>query len=412
MLRRRDLAIVIGVAAIVQFTYFFLRFGSFYYPDSFTYLDPARNFLHGLGFVNGKPLEPETIRTPGYPLLLVLFGARTVPVIILQHLMRVALAVSVYLFMWKRHPRNIALVAAILFAIDTPSILAANKLLSETLFTSILFTIFVLALQERPRPLLIALLLGFLVLVRPIAMFFFPLVALRIPRRKLALFLVAALALPIGCAFRNWRQTGVFTVASIGSINTLGQHAAGVLAIEDEGNFRANLLDEQRGLAEDADDFIQEKLKIPDAQELPTAVRAKYYGQYARSIIVEHPVALIELTARGLLVNLFESDWEAMEPVTLLRPSTLRLTLGVMPVIVFVFAVIGVIALWRLDRKLSLSILFTTGYFLMISAGGEAEARFRVPVAPQLAMAAAVGLGAVRRAFLNCGTHESPGPVG
>ena len=39
-------------------------------------------------------------------------------------------------------------------------------------------------------------------------------------------------------------------------------------------------------------------------------------------------------------------------------------------------------------------------YFAGISAGGEAEARFRVPVMPQVAIAAGVGLEVIRRGAL------------
>src|SRR5439155_23319505 len=87
---RLDLAIVFAVAVIANFAYLFLSNRDFYYPDSFTYLAPARSFLHGLGFLN-QAEAIDTIRTPGYPVLLALFGAHTLPVIIFQHLLNVAL---------------------------------------------------------------------------------------------------------------------------------------------------------------------------------------------------------------------------------------------------------------------------------------------------------------------------------
>jgi len=60
-------------------------------------------------------------------------------------------------------------------------------------------------------------------------------------------------------------------------------------------------------------------------------------------------------------------------------------------------AVAGVVVLWRRDRALAILIAATVLYFLGISAGGEAEARFRVPVVPEICVAAAVGLEALRR---------------
>ena len=399
---RLGMTLVIAVAAIAHFTYFALRYGSFYFPDSFTYLAPAGNLIHGLGFSNGTPLEPDTIRTPGYPLLLILFGLKTAPVIAFQHLLTIGLAAALYLSLIQRlRSRFVAMTAAILYALDVPTIHIANKLLTETVFTALLFVIFVLNVAPRSsaaKSIGIGLLLGLMVLVRPIAMFFFALMALRIPRRQLIAFVAASLVLPGAWAARNWIRTGVFTVSSIGNINLLTTRAAGALAIEDEGDdFRSDMTDEQHGLVEDADDWIQQKLHIPDAEELPVAVRATYYGPYAMKIIAQHPIAFSQLTVRGILVNLFDSDWDALDSVTLLYPTLLQDTVGLLPVVVFVFALIGAAALWRTDRELAIAIALTVAYFILISAGGEAEYRFRVPVMPQIAIAAAVGLDVVRR---------------
>src|SRR5712691_1943100 len=135
-MRRRDWIDLAGVAAIAtltNFTYFFLCGANFFFPDSFTYLAPAQNLLRGLGFFE-RPGVVETMRTPGYPLLLALFGTHPLPVIVLQHLLHVALVGGVYVVTRWRVSRSAALAAALLLAIDTPSIHIANKILSETLF--------------------------------------------------------------------------------------------------------------------------------------------------------------------------------------------------------------------------------------------------------------------------------------
>src|SRR3954454_11244809 len=111
-----EAAIVAAVAAATNFIYFALASNDYFFPDSFTYLAPARNLLHGLGFINANGLI-ETLRTPGYPLLLVAFGLRVVPVIVFQHLLNVALAVAIYLFVVHRlDDRFVAIAGAILFA--------------------------------------------------------------------------------------------------------------------------------------------------------------------------------------------------------------------------------------------------------------------------------------------------------
>jgi hypothetical protein len=392
---------VIAVAAAANFGYLFASNGDFYFPDSFTYLAPARHLLQGTGFV-GEYKTLQTLRTPGYPLLLALFGARTLPVIVLQHLFNIAMASGIFLFVINRlESRLVALTASFLFALDTPTIHYANKILTETMFTALLYVVFVLALQRR-QFVLIGLLTGGLVLVRPIAFLYFVVLSIfflcrRIPRRQLLAFLVAALLFPAGWAARNWHRTHVFTVSSIAGDNLLTYRAAGVLAIEDEGDFGADVIDEANGLVEDADDEIQRKLHIADAQELPDAVRSQYHARFAWRVIRQHPIALVQLTVRGFLLNLFASDWDAMAEVSRLHPSLMQLTIGVVPAVELVFAVIGIVSLWNDDRLLAILIALTVIYFLGISAGGESESRFRVPVMPQLVIAAAAGVDAVRR---------------
>src|SRR6266550_4944709 len=355
---RLDLAIVVAVAFIANFIYLFFSSSDFYFPDSFTYLAPAKSLLAGSGFLS--PLgNPDTIRTPGYPLILALFGARTLPVIVLQHLANVAIAVALYLFVLARSgSRLMAIVASIVFAIDIPTIHNANKILSETMFTVLLYVIFVLALQRRHLA-VVGLLLGALVLVRPIALFYFIPVAIlfavwRVSVRQLALLVAIAVVLPAAWAVRNRVSTGIFTVSSIGDMNLLAHRAAGALAIEDEGDdFKKDLIDEQTGLQEDADDIVQKALNVEDAQEVPVAVRARYYGSYAIHIIAQHPIAFVQLTIRGVLVNLFDSDWDAVAIETTISPEIVNLVFTAVPVIVFVFAVVGSIDLWRRDRALA-----------------------------------------------------------
>jgi len=398
---RLDLAIVVAIAAIANFGYLVLSNGDFYYPDSFTYLAPARGLLQGLGFVDHLH-QVETIRTPGYPLLLALFGARTLPVIILQHLLNVFLAAGIYLFVLHRIKiRSPALLASILFSIDAPTLHYANKLLTETPFTVVLYVLFVLALQ-RPRPILLGLLTGILVLIRPIALLYFVAVALflvlqRIPMRKVIVFVAVALILPAGWAGRNRLRTGVFTISSIAGYNMLGCRAGGALAIEDEGDFRKAIAEEAKALSDEADDEIQARLHIEDARELPDSLRAKYYTEIAWRIIREHPLSFLQLTVRGLMVNLFDSDWDAMWNISQVSPAVLETFYGALTIVLFVLAAIGLILLWKIDRPMTLMIILTVGYFIGISAGGEAESRFRVPVVPQLMIAAAMGVEAVRR---------------
>ena len=392
--RRLDLALIVAVAALTNFVYLYCSNGDYFYPDSVTYLGPAKMLLSGHGFA-ARPGLPEVLRTPVYPLLLALFGARTLPVIVLQHLMNVALAVAIYLFALPRG-RFVAVAAALLFAVDPPTIHYANKLLTETLFTALLFVIFAIGTRA---PVVQGLLTGILVITRPVAIAYFVVLALlRGRRRATVVFVVAALAIPLAWAVRNRIEGGDFTVSVIGANNLLLHRAAGAMAIADEGNFEQDLAAEQRDLLDEAHARIEREKHVAAAEDLPEGVRAPYYRTVARQVILQHPIAFALLTLRGLTVNLFDSDWDAIWIVSRLDGRTLELLLNACTVLVAALAFLGVVVLWQRDRSLALLIAGTIGYFLLISAGSEAEARFRVPVVPQIAIAAACGLDAVRRA--------------
>jgi hypothetical protein len=400
---RIDIAIVAAIALATNFLYFAYASADYFFPDSFTYFEPARNLLHGLGFTTGEGVI-ETMRTPGYPLLLAAFGLRVAPVIVLQHLLNAALAVAIYIFVMRRlGSRFVALTAAILFAADTPTLHYANKILTETLFTVVLFIVFVLVAYARKLP-LAALLTGVLVLIRPVAILYFAIVVLclvvrRIRLRTLAVFIALALVLPLGWGLRNLHHTGVFTISSISGTNMLLYRAAGALAIEDDGDFDADLDDEQKGLQADADTEIESRLRISDAEELPDAVRGTNYSQIAMRVLRQHPRATAMLTLRGVLVNLFDSRWEGLEIVSRLPAEIVHRSLDAFGAIVVAFAAIGIAALWRRDRDLALLLVATIAYYVIISAGGESEARFRVPVVPYLMIAAACGVEAVKRSI-------------
>jgi hypothetical protein len=398
--QRRDLILIAILAIAAHFTYLIASDGDFTFPDSITYLTPARSLLHGGGFRNDVG-EPDSLRTPLYPLFLIPFAAATnslTPIVVVQHLIDVGLALALYLFVLRRlRSRFTALLAAILFAVDTPTIHNANKVLSETLFTAVLFVLFVLLIEHR-AVVTSAILSGALILIRPVAIVYFIVVALLSIRRRVALFLAITLLFPLGWAIRNRVATGVFTVSSVGGINMLLYRAAGAVAILDGGEFRESLRDRQSEFQDDADDEIARSLHLESGDDAPTAIRAQAFGRIGRGIALQHPIGLALVTARGLLVDLVDSDWESMMMVSTLDSSVVRLALNAWTHAVLALAVIGIILMWRRDRELAQLIAATVLYFVLITAGGESEARFRVPVMPQIAIAAAFGVDAVRRA--------------
>lgn len=402
-MRRWAGAAVPGIAAAATNFWYYLTCDpvDWYFPDSFTYLAPARNLLRGFGFVT-EPGLPETLRTPGYPLILAAFGTRADAVIVAQHLANVVLAIAIY-FVARRYAGELtALAAGLVFAVDVPTMHYANKVLSETFFTLVLFAAFALIAERRLLP-LAALLCGVLVLIRPVAIAYFFALALR-ERKRLVLLIVLANALPLAWAVRNWAQTDVFTISHIGDVNLMSWRAAGVLALNRGGDFDRSIAVEQQRLQQIADAQIRAAEGVDDVTEIHPAVRARYYGRLGRRILLQHPIALAALTLRGLAVNLFDSRWDALlepfdePPETLLRVLVVSWTFTL-----FALAAIGAIALWRTQRHFAILLVSTIAYFVLISAGGESESRFRVPIIPQYAILAGAGITSIARRLTRSG---------
>ncbi len=395
-----DLAILAALTLLTNFVYFAYSSGDFFYPDSRTYIEPAQSMLAGRGFLRADGIV-ETFRTPGYPLFLLLFNSFKA-VVVVQHLMNVALAIAIYLFTRQRFSRGLAIAAGVILALDTPTIHYANKVLTETFFTLGLFALIWLALREARAPLAViamGLLAGALVLVRPAAILYFAVVAIVFMRRKgIAVFVVASLLLPLGWAARNKLRTGVFAISDVAGVNMLLHRAAPSLAIFDDYEFFAALQDRQSELSADADTEIEKTLHIASAGDLNPAQHAMWFGRIGRRIALHHPFGLTMVLIRGVCVNLFDSDAEAMTVVSRVPESLLQIALDVWTHAIALLALLGIGIVWKRDRTLAIFFALTVAYFVVISAGSEAESRFRVPIVPVMAITAAFGADAIRRA--------------
>ena len=243
------------------------------------------------------------------------------------------------------------------------------------------------------------LLAGALVLVRPAAILYFVVIAIVFARRRrIAIFVIASLLLPLAWAARNKVRTGVFAISDVAGINMLMHRAAPSLAIFDDYDFFDALKDRQNELSSDADSEIERTLNIESAGKLNPAQHAMWFGKIGRRIALRHPLGLTTVILRGIFVNLFDSDAEAIMMVSRVPDSLVQIVLDVWTQAITLLALFGTFLLWRRDRTLSLLFGLTIAYFVVISAGSEAESRFRVPIVPVMAITAAVGADAIRRA--------------
>jgi dolichyl-phosphate-mannose-protein mannosyltransferase len=110
----------------------------FHSPDTITYVAPAEEILRSATFsVRG---QPEIVRTPGYPLLLVpglLLGHLEVITIILQIGLSALTVWGAFVIARRLFPndRRAARIAATLYALEPLSVIYSAILLTETLFT-------------------------------------------------------------------------------------------------------------------------------------------------------------------------------------------------------------------------------------------------------------------------------------
>ncbi|RLC79768.1 MAG: hypothetical protein DRI61_07195 [Chloroflexi bacterium] len=438
----------------------FLHPEGFFTSDSQEYWGLAQSLLTFHTFTRGLPgLPPEHERTPVYPLFLAALRAVGLGprwIVLVQVLLSVATVWGVAALAglltrnWKA-----GLMAGWLMALDVPSIVYANLLLTETLFTFLLVTstwLLVLFLRGEKAPLwagFSGLILGLATLCRPIAVLLplamFPLfflaaqepqpVILRqrpdqpqkagfprserkppsppVHKRALkggALYTVGYILVVLVWVIRNWLEFGTPFLSTIACHNLLNYRAAGVYAVE------------HRVSIEEAREILQGEARAlfpGDPSQSPVKFR-QVQAQVALSVILRSP----QVYARNAFISAFNmlvkplrstidlqlglaehgstlSPWGKAGGGSLLQrlfQSTSLLTLMLTGVQVLMLAAIWPAfgwGLWKLGKEGNWlgfwAILLPIVYFVAFSAGPEAYARFRVPVMPFIAIGGGVG---------------------
>jgi hypothetical protein len=428
----------VAFAALASGTLYFLLFPSNSYPDTPSYIGPAENLLAGKGFTGsdfalaGINVDsngvPETLRTPGYPLLIALFLWAHVGLkglIVFQHLLRVLIIVGTVAFTFKANrSRQVALLTGILLVIDLPLLEAANALLTEMLFTAVVATVCWFLWEEAQtsdtpglRLLGAGLLAGASVLVRPITLLFFAPACLFLlltrPRLKVWAVLVFACGfacLPVGWAGRNQRAIGRFTVTTISGFSALQFKAAGSLAGERPGKFQPNFEAAQKELEACACREIEHLLARACSQITP-AERSDNYSRLARQIVWQHPYGFLRSSLHGAAVLMLDGGATTLKVVLKTSgPAAMHLSIFyTMPI--FLLFLWGLGRLWKIDRTLFWLAACVLGYFVLLSAGPESDARFRAPMVPLYVLIAAEGSNSLRKKTA-LGSFPASNPIG
>jgi hypothetical protein len=416
----------------------------FYAGDTNSYELPALNLLnHGVFSSEPRPpYTPELSRTPGYPAYLALvyglFGRRPALAIAGQILLG---SLSVWLTYWLARqcglPAGAGLLAAALMAVDFMTNMEVVSLLTETVFTALLLASLCLLLRYcgAPRwPWLLASagLIALAALTRPIAqalpLLLLPVFWLAAPvaRRRAALlagltFAGLSLGLINVWAARNYARSGDWTLSTIADDNLLYYRARDVLA-------------EVQGRPQDEvwSDLEREVNQVTADRRLSVADTSAYMRQRALGVFLHYPAATARMTLAGLARILADPGFSRV--CTVLNPASetydcvpgrgtmngtgvlqtawivwsgfswlqrAALAWGVIGLAAtYGLGVLGALALIRNRRLLAALLLIgLVVFFCGLSAGAEANARFRVVVMPMLAILAGQG-GLALRAFV------------
>ena len=436
--RRQTLIfLVLAVALVARFALFlgitYANPDGFFRGDSVGYWRLSENIIHHATFSQDQspPLKPAHDRTPLYPLFLTALkaiGLAVPSIIVVQIFLSTACCLLVILLSYRLTGEWIpGILAGFFLALDIPSIAHANAILTETFFTFLLLSsiiLLVIHLQTKHKswPLYASsFLLGLSILCRPIVVFL-PLFIFgaywlycrkegrRVVWRAMG-YLTVSLLVILPWIVRNQIHFGTPFLETTGYGSMFSQRAAGVYAVRDNVSLEEG---QQRILA----DFHREH-GTPFQADHPRSMKAR--SDFAVSRILAHPLQYAYLHLRGDSHMLFKplrstldqqlgiAKGDAVDLTALgtessasilerLRATTSTFTLVlvtlqlVLLVCLYATAAVGIADSFSRKNELFLLIFFLyIGYFCLLSGGPEANARFRVPIMPLLAIAAGIG---------------------
>ena len=408
---------ILTVIAILALTINFLYyscFGIFFAPDSRTYITAADNLVRGHGFSDAHGY-PETLITPGYPVLIALFirsRADLNSLVILQHFMQVFLVVATTAFtLHFTGSRWQAITNGVLLSIDLPMLESANSVLTDTFFT-VVFTLSLWLLWSgvsRKSPPRIACLAasgmtaGAAILIRPVASYFllpaavFLMLAGKGPRfRAIVVFALTFICLPLSWSMRNYEETRVFNVTSLSGAELICCRAPAILALGDAGDFSSNVGKRRTQLEADACLQLQAEYG-KDCSQLSAAQKSQQYMRVAGRVIWEHPFAYLRIAVRGAGVLMLDGGPYSLQRMVSISPHVGVRLLLIYTVPCLILAVLGLWDMWKKKRTFFYFSFLTLAYVVAVSSGGESYSRYRVPVIPLYTVLITAGTAALYR---------------
>jgi 4-amino-4-deoxy-L-arabinose transferase-like glycosyltransferase len=435
------LSVALFVRSLIPIlAYFYTRDVTiFHAPDTASYIEPARQLI-AHGRFSARDGTPEIIRTPGYPMLLVLglsLDRLDLVTITLQILISCLTVYLVYrtadlLF----EAEGVALLAAALYAVEPLSILYTSILITETLFAAVVMVAFYYLMKYLRRQSLWDLLASGVafaasVYVRPVGYFLPMILAVGLPawamitgqhnKRRLMIhisaFVIVSLGLTSLWQVRNKMETGYSGFSGISSINLYFYSAASVLAAKQHVPW----VEMQNRLGyQDERIYFQ---RHPEQKAWPLAQRLDFMSREAACILLSNPFTYARIHFEGILRSIFDpgsTDFlkffdlypkqggllgvlvdqgavKTMEALLLTRPLVVWSTVVLLPLLALnLLCACAVLFSKRLMRDpCVLTALLIVTYYLLISGGPNALGRFRHPAMPIISILAGYGISRI-----------------
>ncbi len=409
---------------LVPFFSTFDNTSRFFLADSYAYNLLGVNIAqHGYYTPNGG--EPGLSRAPGYPVYLAavykLFGVKPAIALFLQIVLSGLIPIFLYMNTELLFSKRVARIASVLSIVEPVSIIYANMLLSETLFVVFLLLstyLFIKSLKNKNTTALLmsAITAGIGAYFRPVILYLplaYAFMYISVSwlsfkdRIKYALGIVLITGLTVlPWITRNYIVDRYKGFCSIQDINLYYWRAAGVISDMEHLPLRE----------------VQDRLKQAVPSGLSLANEYQFLRDKAVSVIIRHPYSYLKVMLKGSINMLLSPERYAVFKLADIKPRFLGImwqghsihqALNMLmsdPVIVssvvmyqllFTIIIGLLIAIGMLIIagegfiKELLIMLFIIAYFVAVSAGPEAEPRFRLPVLPYMLIIAAFALSSL-----------------
>lgn len=414
---------------------------AFFARDWVQYLQLAHGIRHGCGFarlIDGSCQAAEILRTPGYPLFIAAMPSVRW-VLVGQAFLGGAACLLVGTLLARNWNFRAAIIGELFVALDIPSIVMTSIVMSETMFQVVLALALLAPLMllwrrneniSSQTALSVAaaisgLLAGCALLIRPIAIIlpillpipfvFAPGFTRRARVRAGAIAFAVPSLIAVGWSFRNYELAGYPGLSTVGAVNVYYYRAADVIARNDAIPFTTarDLLGPELGVPYQRifDASVQSPeltrrmkrlgFRILEAHPLDTAIMTLQSAVFlALAPIHGELVALLgmpEDSAGGLNPGKLSLGRVRTKLRALLQsPVLTTLTLYQLALVAVLWIGVAAALMRCINEKaeLRLGVLYLTNaalVLLMLAAGPEAEARFRAPVLPLLAVVSALG---------------------